>query len=152
ETGEGTVMRKTIAIGAALILIQIPLIAYLLLQQKTWGGPDRDGANGVAVAADGSVYVTGSTRSFSAGPFLHDDALLLKYAPDGTLLWQRTYGTPSDSLNSGVEVGIAVAVAPDQSGVVVAGNYRDGNIFLAKFDPSGTLLWDLTWGGQAEGV
>ena len=35
-------------------------------------------------------------------------------------------------------------MAPD-GGVVVLGNYRGGNIFLAKFDPNGTRLWDLTW-------
>jgi uncharacterized delta-60 repeat protein len=120
----------------------------VLLQQRTWGGPERDGANGVAVAGDGSVYVTGSTRSFGAGG---DDAMLLKYGADGTLLWQRTYGTAPDPSNSGEEAGIDVAVAPDNS-VVVLGNYRDGNIFLAKFSPTGTLLSDFTWGaaGQAQ--
>src|SRR6188768_840881 len=123
-------MRKTMAVGLTLILIQVPLLAYVLLQQRTWGGPDRDGAHGVAVAADGSVYVTGSTRSFGAGG---EDAVLLKYGTNGSLIWQRTYGTAPDDLNSGVESGIGVAVAPDGSGVVMLGNYRDGNIFVAKF-------------------
>ncbi len=91
----------------------------------------------------------GGTRSFGAGG---DDAFLLKYGADGTLLWQRTYGTAPDDLNSGEEAGIGVAVAPDNSGVLVVGNYRDGNIFLAKFSPAGLLLWDLTWGGNEEGA
>jgi hypothetical protein len=142
-------MRKTIVLGTTLILSQIPLQAHVLLQQRTWGGPERDGAQGVAVAIDGSVYVTGSTRSFGAGG---DDAMLLKYGADGMLQWQRTYGTAPDAFNSGEESGIDVAVAPDNSGVVVLGNYRDGNIFLAKFNPTGFLMWDLTWGaaGQAQ--
>ena len=55
-----------------------------------------------------------------------------------TLLWQRTDGTAADELNSGAESGIDVAIAPDNSGVVVLGNYRDGNIFLAKFSPAGS--------------
>ena len=142
-------MRKTIALGTTLILLQIPLLAYVLQQEHTWGGLERDGANGVVVASDGSVYVTGSTRSFGAGD---DDAFVLKYGADGTLEWQRTYGTAPDDLNSGQESGIGVAVAPDNSGVVVLGNYRDGNIFLAKFDASGALIWDLTWGGNEEGA
>ena len=142
-------MRKTIMLGTILSLFQIPLLAYVLLQERTWGGPERDGAQGIAVAGDGSVYVTGSTRSFGAGG---DDAFLLKYGTDGTLLWQRTYGTAPDDLNSGEEAGIGVAVAPDNSGVLVVGNYRDGNIFLAKFSPAGLLLWDLTWGGNEEGA
>lgn len=142
-------MRKTMVIGIALLLLQIPLLAHVLVQERTWGGADRDGAQGVAVAGDGSVYVTGSTRSFGAGD---DDAFLLKYGANGTLLWQRTYGTAPDPENSGEEAGIDVAVAPDNSGVLVLGNYRDGNIFLAKFTPEGALLWDLTWGANQEGA
>ena len=142
-------MRKTILLGTSLILLQIPLLAYVLLHERTWGGTDRDGAGGVAVAADGSVYVTGVTRSFGAGG---DDAFLLKYNANGVLQWQRTYGTAPDAENSGSEMGIDVAAAPDGSGVVVLGNYRDGNIFLAKFNPAGTLIWDRTWGGNQEGA
>ena len=40
-------MRKTIALGAALILLQLTLLAYGLQQERTWGGPDRDGAQGL---------------------------------------------------------------------------------------------------------
>ena len=75
-------MRKTIVLGTALVLLQIPLLAYVLLQERTWGGPERDGAQGVAVAGDGSVYVTGETRSFGAGG---GDAFLLKYNASGAL-------------------------------------------------------------------
>ena len=64
-------MRKTIVLGAILIALQIPLLAYVFLQERTWGGFERDGANGVAVAGDGSVYVTGSTRSFGPATMMH---------------------------------------------------------------------------------
>ena len=141
-------MRKTIMLGTALILLQIPLLAYVLVQERTWGGPERDGAQGVAVAADGSVYVTGETQSFGAGG---GDAFLLKYDASGVLQWQRTYGTAPDAENSASEAGIDVAVTAD-NGVVVLGNYRDGNIFLAKFSSAGDLLWDRTWGGNQEGA
>ena len=85
-------MRKTIMLGAILILVPVPLLAYVLLAERTWGGAERDGANGVAVAADGSVYVTGETRSFGEGD---GDAFLLKYSAKSRLLWRRTYGTAS---------------------------------------------------------
>jgi len=141
-------MRKTIVLATTLALLQIPLLAYVLLQERTWGGLERDGAQGVAAAADGAVYLTGSTRSFGQGG---DDAFLLKYGPDGALLWQRTYGTAPDENNAGEESGIDVEVAPDNT-VVVLGNFRDGNIFLAKFTTAGELLWDLTWGDHREGA
>ena len=143
-------MRKTIVLSTALILLQIRLLAYVLLQEHTWGGPDRDGALGVAFTpGDNSVYVTGGTRSVDPGG---EDAFLLKYNTAGDLLWQRTYGRPSDQSVTLAETGVDVAVAPDNTGVLIAGNFGDGNIFLAKFSHEGALLWDRTWGGNNEGA
>ena len=142
-------MRKSIVLGSILVLLQPSLLAYDLQQEHTWGGPDRDGALGVAVADDGSVYVTGGTRSFDPGG---EDAFLLKYHASGTLLWQRTYGEPTTSEVVAAESGVGVAVAPDGSGVLVTGNYRGGDIFLAKFSPAGGLLLAVTWGGGNEGA
>jgi hypothetical protein len=141
-------MRKTIVMGTILVLVQVPLLAYVLLQERTWGGTDRDGARGVAVRAlDGSVYVTGSTRSFDPGG---EDAFLLKYDAGGSLIWQRTYGEATDATAVRAESGVGVVVAPDDSGVLVAGNYNGGRIFVVKFDHDGGLMWDLTWGGDQE--
>ena len=142
-------MRKTIVLGTTLILLQIPLLAYLLLQERTWGGPLRDGAQGVAVDSSGNVYVTGSTRLVAPNEFEHDDAFLLKYSPTGVLLWQLTYGNLPTPDDSNIESGIGVAVA-GTTGVVVLGNYGDGNIFLAKFSPDGGLVWERTWGTNRE--
>jgi uncharacterized delta-60 repeat protein len=141
-------MRKTIVLGVVLLLIQIPLIALVLVQEITWGGPDADLASDVAVASDGSVYLTGVTRSFGRGD---EDAFLLKFAPNGSLVWQRTYGTAADLTSSGSESGQGVAVAADGS-VYVTGNYRDGNVFLVKFNASGVLQWQRTWGDNGNGA
>ena len=143
-------MRKVIVLGTALILLQIPLLAYLLLQERTWGGLMRDGAQGVAVDGNGNVYVTGSMRRVDPiSGFEHNDAILLKYSAAGVLLWQRTYGNLPDPDNSASEAGIAVAVT-GTTGVVVVGNYSDGNIFLAKFTPDGDKDWERTWGANRE--
>jgi hypothetical protein len=135
-------MRKVALLATVLILVQISLLAMVIVQQRTWGGPDTDEAAGVAVAADGSVYVIGTTLSFGQGG---RDAFLLKYAADGSLVWQRTYGTAPTVLSSADEFGIAVAVAPDGS-VYITGQYGDGNPFLAKFNSGGGLLWQRTYG------
>ena len=140
-------MRKTVVLGVVLFLIQVSLIALVLVQQITWGGLDREHAFDVAAGPGGSVYVTGVTRSFGAGG---EDAFLLKFAANGSLEWQRTYGTAPDDLNSGSELGRGVAVAADGA-VYVTGNYRDGNLFLAKFSAAGSLQWQQTW-GDAENV
>ena len=118
-----------------------------LAWQRTWEGPGdfaNHEARDVAVDSDGSAYVTGSTTGIAG------DAVLLKFAPDGTLAWQRTWG------GSGTESGQGVAVGPD--GVVyVTGSTSSfgagsGDIFAIKFASDGTLVWQKTWGtSEGEG-
>ena len=137
-------MKKTVVIGAALALVQIPLLALVLTQERTWGGPLNDDAAGVATAPDSSVYVTGSTLNFGAGD---QDAFLLKYDAAGNLAWQRTYGTgPTEPGLRADEYGQGVATTPDGSAIYVTGQFGNGSVFLAKFDPNGGLIWDRTWG------
>jgi hypothetical protein len=113
-----------------------------LIWQRTWEAPVQfgtDQANDVAVAADGSVYVTGSTQG---------DAVLLKLSSDGALLWQRRWG------GGGSESGEAVAVAGDGSIYVVGGTSSFGShLFVLKFTPDGGLAWQkIREGGTAQGV
>jgi hypothetical protein len=60
-------MRKTLILGAVLLLVRIPLLALTLVQQKTWGASGDllrqrtwddigfDAARAVAAAPDGAV-------------------------------------------------------------------------------------------------
>ena len=111
-----------------------------LAWQRTWDGPGQfvsDEGRDAAVAADGAVYVTGSTFVNGNG------AVLLKFAADGTLLWQRVFG--------GNAQGEGVAVGSDGS-VYVTGATRGAgdadDLFVARFSPEGTLLWFKTWGND----
>lgn len=112
-----------------------------LVWQQTWDGPSAffgDTASDAAAAADGSVYVSGTTLGTGG------DALLLKFASDGTLLWQRTFG---GSFN---DYATSVAVAPDGSvyltGLTHLSSFDAGDLFLAKFDAAGNLLWQRVYG------
>jgi uncharacterized delta-60 repeat protein len=136
--------QRFIVVLLTLVLVQIPLLALVLIQQRTWGGPDLDEGSAVATAPDNSVYVAGTTLSFGAGD---RDAVLLKYDAAGTLVWQRTFGTPpSEPFLRADEFAQGVAVSPDGSGIYITGQFGNGSVFVAKFDPAGTLVWQRTWG------
>jgi hypothetical protein len=57
--------------------------------QKRYGGVYDDWAESIQQISDGGYIVAGTTRSFGAGTA---DAWVLRLGPDGTVVWQNTYG------------------------------------------------------------
>ena len=114
-----------------------------LVWQRVWSGNGNgtDYASAAAVDSSGNIYVTGWTFSFGAGM---GDILLLKFNSTGSLIWQRTFGGSGDDQGSGVAV--------DSSGnIYVTGGIQGGSgsddVIILKFDPSGEVLWQKSWGG-----
>ena len=135
----------------ALALLAGTALGQTLRSETTWGGQNADIAHGVAVAADGSSYVVGISDSFTFDEFGQFRAAisLVKFAPDGSLAWQRLWtGTTFHGGLTGLG-GPAIALSPDQGSVYVSGlTTTNGNdAVLLKFGADGTLLWQRTWGG-----
>jgi gliding motility-associated-like protein len=118
-------------------------------------------ATGAGIATDvlGDVFVTGYFDSTaitfggitlnSAGP---NDIFLVKYDANGNVLWAKSAGGSGDD--------VAYAVAADASGnsyitgyfkspsitfgtttLVNSGGAIPGEVFIAKYDPSGNVVW-----------
>jgi hypothetical protein len=62
-----------------------------VLWARQWDGGDADGATTVAVDDLGNAYVAGTSWQETVYYGLQPHALLLKYDPNGTLLWSRSY-------------------------------------------------------------
>lgn len=112
-----------------------------LIWNKTWGGPDKERGEGVAVSNLGNIYVTGDTQSYG----LRDDVVLLKYDSSGNLNWCKTWGGNYSELG----LGVAVSSTGD---VYITGDthsYSTGECetLLLRYDASGNLIWNRTWGG-----
>lgn len=64
-----------------------------LLSSITWatslGGSGRDVPAAITATSDGGYAVVGTTDSFEGQ---HSDIWLIRFGPDGALLWSRTYG------------------------------------------------------------
>jgi Domain of unknown function (DUF5122) beta-propeller len=120
--------------------------AQTLQSETTWGGNESDISDGVAIATDGSSYIVGITDSFTVDQFGTPSPriFLVKFAPDGSLVWQRIWnGTTVRGLGR-----TGVALGADGSVFVTGVSTNNGNdAVLLKFDANGTLLWERTWGG-----
>lgn len=138
------------ALVAGLLLASAaPAQAASLLSEATWGGPASEATEGTAIAPDGSTYLAGFTTSFD--PFGELEIFLVKFAPDGSLEWQRTWEGPAQFANDQAN---DVAVAPDGSAYVTGSTLGvAGDVVLLKFSAAGSLLWQKRWdsGGTESG-
>ena len=112
----------------------------MLAWEKTWGWNDEAEALGVASSERGDICVAGYHTGQVKGRV---DAFLLKFSPDGSLAWQRTWRWNDFADAWGV------AVAQD-GGIYVTGmnllpNDRSA-AYLVKFSADGRLVWQRAWG------
>jgi len=144
-----------------------------LLWATYFGGEGSDNEAGLAIDKDGNVCISGWTNSDSgiatSGAYKTksdiggNNAFLVKFSPSGSLLWGTYYGRNIEN----VEVGVVAIDSSNNiyitgttfsmSGIVTKGAYQtlgdsiNGNVFLAKFNSAGNLLWGTYYGDSDEG-
>ena len=103
----------------------------------------RQAETGLAVASDGSIYVSGWADS-GASPDV--DFVLVKYAADGTEQWAEyyDYGLNRDDFARDLQVDSAGNLILTGETQADEEGFTDG-LLAVKFDPSGTVLWDSVW-------
>ncbi|MHA1359647.1 MAG: SBBP repeat-containing protein, partial [Candidatus Helarchaeota archaeon] len=109
---------------------------YNQIWNRTWGEGTDESANGIVMDADGSIYITGGTGS--------SIMFLTKYNSSGDQLWNVTWGISSWDLAHAVTIDINGSVYVVGEGMSYSMGFEDA--FLAKYNSSGTLLWNVTWG------
>ncbi len=129
------------------------------------GSVGYDECSGVCTDADGNVYITGyfsdSSITFGTTTLTNTNAnaseiFAVKYNSSGDVLWVRSVGSGGYTYGS--------AVCTDNSGNVIITGYYSGDsitfgsttlintsesydIFTAKYDPSGNVIWASGGGG-----
>jgi gliding motility-associated-like protein len=115
---------------------------------------------GLDVACDnsGNIYITGQFSDTITFDVVHQNNMLnavfvVKYDPSGNEVWYRKIGAGVVNIaNSIVSDGTSIYVVGDFQGTItffgtvnqnLSATYTNG-IFLAKYDASGTVLWDVS--------
>lgn len=134
-----------------------------LLWARAEGGWGSEKAEGVAIDNSGNVYCVGKFKqpitwagSVTTNTMGAEDCFIVKYDANGNFQWVRTIGGPGRDEVKGVRC--------DASGNIYAVGYYSDNcvfgtttystnansayldVFLAKYDPSGNLVWVRTAG------
>jgi hypothetical protein len=131
------------------------------------GGTVHDHGRAIAVDDDGNIYVAGffeGTATFqgvSVATAGNRDGFLLKYDPNGSLLWlRRMGGTDLDEIRGIAVSGTDVYVVGVFNGTVNFNNPSSfgsntlvsaggSDIFLAKYTTNGAFLWARRAGGTS---
>ncbi|MCF8258432.1 MAG: T9SS type A sorting domain-containing protein [Flavobacteriales bacterium] len=107
------------------------------LWTRTYGGPMPDGAESVALSADGGFVIAGFTESFGNGM---KDAWMLRVDVDGNEVWAKSFGGEEDDFAYGViatsDGGFALC------GSTAQGEYGGQNFYVVKVRADGELDWD----------
>ncbi len=124
------------------------------------GGTGEDNGYGIATDASGNVYVTGSfsgTAAFgnqSRTAVGGSDIFLAKYNSSGALQWVRAEGGTGEDIGvnvvadaSGVLYTTGVFFGTATFGTESRTSAGDLDIFVAKYNDSGTLQWVRAEGG-----
>ncbi|MCX6645528.1 MAG: hypothetical protein NTY09_04100 [bacterium] len=145
----------------------------LIWAKSAGGASGSGGGSGITTLSDNSIVVTGSFQgSVTFGPGELNETVLASaggpdifiacYNPDGTLAWvKRAGGTNFDrgsrittlSDDSTVVIGVFEGSATfgpselNQTGLSSAGGW---DIFIARYNPDGTLAWAKRAGGASE--
>ena len=128
------------------------------------GGTGSDIGYGIATDSAGNVYVTGKyagTATFAPGTTLtsvgYSDAFVTKYNTSGTVQWAKSIGgTYTETTGQAIATDSDgnVYVTGIYAGTVTIGSttfnsitgYRN-DVFVAKYNTSGTVQWAMSIGG-----
>ncbi len=158
---------KNLLLTSDLIIDPIPN----LLWGTYYGGPVYTYPYGIALDANGNVYITGITGSVNnivtLGAFLtvyqgFEDVFIAKFNSTGTsLVWGTYYGGTGEDIGQGIALDASKNVyitgyTESATGIATLGAYKKvyagrGDAFVAKFNSSGSsLLWGTYYGGIEE--
>ena len=137
-----------------------------------YGGSSEDDAEAVSTDGSGNVYITGITKSgngiatngayqsvFGGGSGY--DAFLAKFNSSGNLLWGTYYGGSGDDQGGGISIDgsgnvYMIGYTSSSTGIATTGSYQSSyagggsDVFLAKFNSSGNLIWGTYFGGPGQ--
>jgi len=112
---------------------------------RTWGGNQGDIGKSLKFDSSNDIYVLGETESYGSGS---KDVCLLKFNNIGDLQWNKTWGGKAS------DYSYELNIDPYDNINIVGDTKSFGNgnrdIFLLKFNKSGKLQWNTTWGGKQE--
>ena len=111
------------------------------LWNVTWGGSDNEYGPYIAKDRFNNIYATGDVYSTE-----YRDVFLVKFDASGNQMWNNTWGGSSPDSAYGITVGNKDNIW--LTGGTLSYGASKNDVFLLKYNPSGNILWNCTWGNN----
>lgn len=120
---------------------------------RQFGTNSHDAGHGVAVNANGDVYVAGYTQGTLPGQTFSEqtDGFIRKYDQTGNVLWTRQFGSNDWEFIYAAALDPAgnIYVAGQTHGVLAGQSSQGGtDAFVGKYSPDGNNLWLRQFGPE----
>lgn len=147
----------------------------VLIWSTYFGGTLNESAQSVTIDDDQNILVTGYTEIvdfplmdaggyFQGSSIAYENAFILKFDNDGSLLWSTLFGgtyaeggasVSADSLGNIFVTGIALSsdlptMDPGSGAYFQSNNFGGKDVFILKFDNSLNLVWSTYYGGSED--
>ncbi|MCX2718627.1 hypothetical protein [Lentiprolixibacter aurantiacus] len=127
-----------------------------LVWERSFGGSGIEIAYDIAKTKTNSYLITGHTFSTDQDVASNNgeaDSWLIHLSDEGNLIWEQTYGGSSFDAAHSVKVisenQILIAGNAKSNGLGQIPNAGENDMWLAKTDLQGQLIWQMTFGGSA---
>jgi len=112
------------------------------LWNRTWGEDYWDIGYSLEIDAQKNLYIAGYTESIDTG----EDVILLKYNSTGDLKWNKTWGGIDN--DEGNDVILDALGNIYITGLTASYGPSGTNLVFMKYNSTGDLQWNKTWGGS----
>jgi hypothetical protein len=155
--------------NADMFIVKYDSAGNLLWANSAVGAYGYDVGNSIVADASGCVYVTGRfaspSLSFGTATLINaggNDMFIVKYDTSGNVLWVRNSGTLdaasgnciSIDQSGNVVVTGSFSGSPITLGTITLQNNGSSDMFVAKYDSNGNVIWAKAAGGTSgdEGI
>ncbi len=144
--------------GADIWLLKVSGADGSILWKKCFGGSQDDFATDFEVMPGGNLLLAGYTKSIDgdfklSGAAGYTDGVVFKIDNVGNILWAKTMGGEKDDLVKATELlpdgGFALMGTFSSMDGAIGPNSGLQEIFIQRYNASGTSLWTQTFGGAA---
>ncbi len=126
-----------------------------LIWEKSFGGSQIDEARSITRTNDGNFIIVGDTRSSNSDISNNNGAAdfwIIKIAPSGELIWEKTFGGTSfdaaRSITKTLDGHFIISGSSRSAHGNLASNQGQNDVWLIKINTKGNLIWQKSIGGS----